>query len=587
MSRATAAPGRRAVLLGAASVGLARPAVGQGDRKILRFRPLTDLASVDPLATPSHSSVVAAQMLYDSLYALDASLTPQPQMAAGHECSDNGLTWRITLRDGLLFHDGEAVRSQDAIASIRRWSERDSVGIVLNGRTEAMRVLSDRQFEIWLTKPLPQLLFGLAHFAPFMLPEHIAATTPATTSVRDPTGSGPFVFVRDEWVSGSFAAFRRNERYVPRSEAPSLYAGGKVVNVDRVEWRTLPDPATVAAALRRNEIDWWDRAIPDLADGLRTAPGVVVERTDPFGVIGQLVFNNKLPPFDNPQLRQALLDTVDQAECAAAVVGQHPELMGTGVGLFSPGSPLANDAGLEAVTRAHDLGAARRKVAEAATRATGPPDGADRTISHERHWHDHGRAVSRRWAGRRRAVHGFRHPLQPPQPSRERRLALLRDQNSNGLTYANPALHFRLIAPVPDPKLVALREAWWDAPDRGEDLELVSRRPNQSPRVKRCRSLPAGCKHEEGQGVARGTPCSARLNLSRCFRLGHGGLDTVVPLHMALQDRGSILVKILEPGDRIICAASKTGILPCATNVCLDGLNGLVSGTADVKLTVN
>jgi len=59
---------------------------------------------------------------------------PQLQMLAGDEVSSDGLTWKMTLRDGLAFTDGEKVLPRDCIASIQRWAKRDGFGQRLMGR---------------------------------------------------------------------------------------------------------------------------------------------------------------------------------------------------------------------------------------------------------------------------------------------------------------------------------------------------------------------------------------------------------------------------------------------------------------------
>jgi peptide/nickel transport system substrate-binding protein len=64
-------------------------------------------------------------------------------------------------------------------------------------------------------------------------------------------GFGPFRFLADERVPGARAVYARNERYVPvPNGTPSGTAGPKIVNLDRVEWLTTPDPATAASALQ-------------------------------------------------------------------------------------------------------------------------------------------------------------------------------------------------------------------------------------------------------------------------------------------------------------------------------------------------
>jgi peptide/nickel transport system substrate-binding protein len=83
------------------------------------------------------------------------------------------------------------------------------------------------------------------------------------------SAAAPYKFLKDEWVSGSSAAYAKNEQYVPRQEPPSYYAGGKVVNFDRVEWKIMPDPATASAALQRGEVDWWEN--PPIIRGMTCA----------------------------------------------------------------------------------------------------------------------------------------------------------------------------------------------------------------------------------------------------------------------------------------------------------------------------
>jgi peptide/nickel transport system substrate-binding protein len=64
-------------------------------------------------------------MIYDTLFAVDANQTVQPQMVDKYTISDDKLTYTFTLRDGLLWHDGQPVTSEDCIASIKRWGAKD------------------------------------------------------------------------------------------------------------------------------------------------------------------------------------------------------------------------------------------------------------------------------------------------------------------------------------------------------------------------------------------------------------------------------------------------------------------------------
>ena len=350
----------------AAMPALARPAIARPADRTLRFIPDGDLQNPDPIWTTSNVVRIHGYMIYDTLYALDRELRPQPQMCAGHELSADQLTWRFTLRENLRFHDGEPVRAADCVASIGRWMQRDAMGQRIAASLNELATLDDKRFELRLKRPFGLMLEALAKSTVnvcFIMPERVAAT-PANIAISDFTGSGPFRFLRAEWVPGARVAYSRHDGYVPRPEPASYMAGGKKVNVERVDWNIIPDAATAAAAMQSGEQDWWMSPQSDLVDMLRKSSGVVVEMFDFIGLIGILRFNCLQPPFNNQKLRQALLPAIDQQQYMQAAFGDRTDTYRTGLGTFSLGSPLANDAGLEAVTGPQDLTRARRLAKE-------------------------------------------------------------------------------------------------------------------------------------------------------------------------------------------------------------------------------
>ncbi|MDR3537474.1 MAG: ABC transporter substrate-binding protein [Acetobacteraceae bacterium] len=356
-------PTRRAVLSGLAA-GLACPAIARAaSASVLRFVPQAAYASPDPVWTSAIVVATHAFMVWDTLYGVDIGLTPHPQMCSGHEVSADRLTWTFTLRDGLLFHDGDKVRAQDAIASIRRWAERDTFGQRLAGLTAEMVALDDARFRIRLTAPFPHMLYAFGAQNCFIMPERIART-PASEAIKEFVGSGPYRFRADQWMSGVRSVYERFQQYTPRPEPPDFLAGGKIVHFDRVEWSVQPDPGTAMAALQAGEVDWIDQPLFDLVPALKRSTGVTVQQLDPFGLIGVIELNHLQPPFDNPKLRRALLPVIDQHEYVAAVLGDQVGYAALPVGYFTAGSPMANAAGMAALTGPRDRALARRLVAE-------------------------------------------------------------------------------------------------------------------------------------------------------------------------------------------------------------------------------
>ncbi len=357
---------RRTLLKASAATfasALAAPAIAQGSAKVLRCAPEANLASIDPIWTTATVAINHGYMVYDTLFGTDLSLTPRPQMCAGHTLSDDKRTYTFTLREGLAFHDGEKVRAADCIASIDRWSKRAAWGQALGAVTQEMAVKDDNSFTLHLKKPFALTLYALGVAGCFIMPERVAKTDPFK-QITDPTGSGPFKFVKEEWVAGAKAAWVKNDKYIPRDEPADFFAGGKRVYVDRVEHIVMPDQATAAAALQTGEVDWVHVPQIDLVPMLKKSNGVTVAVHDPLGWLGIIRPNFLYPPFDNRKLLRAILPAIDQREFLAAVIGEQSDLGKYPAGFFTVGSQMANMAGMEALSGPRDIEKAKRLVAE-------------------------------------------------------------------------------------------------------------------------------------------------------------------------------------------------------------------------------
>lgn len=317
---------RRTFLKGAAAVSLAGPTLparAQGSAaSVMKFVPQANLSALDPIWTTATVTNNHGYYVYDTLFGADLAFKPQPQMAEGHEVRDDGKTWRIRLREGLVFHDGQPVRPEDCMASLKRWSQRDSYGQLLGRVVESYEKVDARSFDIKLKRSFPTMLDALAKIdtPPFIMPERHALTD-ATKQVTEVIGSGPYRFLPAEYVSGSRAAYEKFAGYKPRPEAPSRNAGGKVAHFERIEWHILPDPATAAAALMKGEVDWWERPLADLHPMLARNPDIAREATDESGRLAIMRLNHLQPPFDNPKVRAAVRMAVQQEDYMRATQG--------------------------------------------------------------------------------------------------------------------------------------------------------------------------------------------------------------------------------------------------------------------------
>ncbi len=352
----------------AATAALAMPNVlwAQSPKTVFRWVPQADLALLDPMFTTTAVTQVHAQLVFDTLYGLDAQYLPHPQMAESHTSENNGLLWTIKLREGLTFHDGSPVRANDVVASLKRWAKRDLMGRSLFLVTEELSALDDKTVQFKLTKPFPLILNALARQSGNMaciMPEALANTS-ETVALKQMNGSGPFKFVADQWISGSKVVYEKFAAYKPRKDAfaPDFTAGPKIAHVDQVRWQIIPDRATAIAALQANEVDGVEMIDSDFLPTLRADPAIkLVKRSLP--TIGVMRFNHLHAPFDNPAIRRAILASVNQTEYMTAMNGaDFPEFWNDRCGVFVPDSPMASDAGMEKLTGKRDLEKARKDI---------------------------------------------------------------------------------------------------------------------------------------------------------------------------------------------------------------------------------
>src|SRR5262249_44281235 len=156
----------------------------------------------------------------------------------------------------------------------------------------------------------------------------------------------------DQCASSSTSGCRARELfekfadYMPRSEPASWLAGGKEIISDRIEWITISDPSTAAAALQNGEIDWLELPLPDLVPALRQNRNITSDAQDRLGSNGPLFFNHLFPPSNDVRARRAFLMAMNQADYMRAYVGDD-NMWKPLPGFFPPGTPLYTEEGGE------------------------------------------------------------------------------------------------------------------------------------------------------------------------------------------------------------------------------------------------
>lgn len=331
-----------------------------------------EVVTLDPYFNTAYITRTFGFMVFDTLFAPNAKGEFKPQMVDTWTVSEDRLTWRFKLRDGLAFHDGAPVTAADCVASIKRWATRSGLGGRLMNVASSFDAVDAKTFELKLREPYGLVLDTLGTTSspsPFIMPARLAAT-PGTTQLTEIVGSGPFIYNRADHRPGDHMLLRRNPNYAARAEPPDFLAGGKVAKVDAIDIRVVPDGNTGVAALAAGELDYLQFPPFDLIEQVERNRALrLMNFTGSQMYTGQYRVNTASPPFDDPAIRRVLLRLVDQSEVLAGL-GLDKRFSQTCDAFFICGSAYETHVGTELL---HDPSIEAAKAALKATAYKGEP----------------------------------------------------------------------------------------------------------------------------------------------------------------------------------------------------------------------
>jgi peptide/nickel transport system substrate-binding protein len=172
----------------AAAMMMGAPSVrAQKDKQILRFGAEADLTVLDPVWTTAYITRNHGYLVYDTLFGTDETLRIKPQMVDRTVVSSDGMKYTFRLRDGLRWHDGKPVLSEDCVESLKRWGKKDRLGQLLMAHTAKIGTVDNKTFTLDLVEPFGLVLDALGKTGgnvPFMMPARIASTCPSSDNLR-------------------------------------------------------------------------------------------------------------------------------------------------------------------------------------------------------------------------------------------------------------------------------------------------------------------------------------------------------------------------------------------------------------------
>jgi peptide/nickel transport system substrate-binding protein len=318
--------------------------------------------SVSPLSARSQADRDLVALLFSGLVKDGPAGTLLPDLADSWTVDPSGATWTFELRADARWHDGEPVTAEDVAFTIRTLQDPGYTGPGA-GSWNDVTVQTDgpRTVAFTVANPLGGFLQAATQpIAPAHLLSGVAVDALADDPFgRRPVGSGPFALVRIDAETADLvpaAVVLPDEASAPRpspvvdslaTPAPTVRPTGAMPYLAGIQFRYFDDPASLAAAYRREEVDGASGLPSDLAGELAATPGSRMLRY-PGSTLTAVLFN--LRPnrhvFTSPALRTAFLAAIDRP----ALIGEaFAGVAGAANGPIPPTSPLFDPAAADPV----------------------------------------------------------------------------------------------------------------------------------------------------------------------------------------------------------------------------------------------
>ena len=306
---------------------------GGGGGGELVFGTASDPVVLDGALVSDGESLRAIDQMFEGLVTLKQGGTEVvPGLAESWEADAAGTSWTFTLRDGVEFHDGEPFNAEAVCFNFDRWYNfkgpfqlesatyywQTVFGGFSDRKTPSLykscEATDETTVVINLTKPSASFLGALAltNFT-FASPkalqefgadegsvdEETGFKPTGTYGTEHPTGTGPFKF--ESWTRGDRLVMVRNDDY-----------WGEKAKLERLIFRPISDNAARLQALQNGDIQGYDLVEPQDIQTIEGDDTLQILDRPAFNV-AYVGINQKMPPMDKLEVRQAIAHGLDRA----------------------------------------------------------------------------------------------------------------------------------------------------------------------------------------------------------------------------------------------------------------------------------
>ncbi len=270
--------------------------------------------SLDGMVTSSQASRNITMNMYETLFGFSEAIVPIPILAEGYTVSDDGMTYVIPLRKGVMFHNGKEMTARDVKASLERYRRVGATANLLSPVRE-IEITGEYEVTFHMVAPAPTFIesFASPRAPAVIIPEDDADADPGKTSL---VGTGPFKFV--DYVPDSHVTLERFDGYSQdgRHDGPDGFGGRKTAWIDRVTFRVITEAGARVAALEAGEVHILEAIPMPAARRLASSPDITLFENMPWA-FSVFILNAAAPPTDNLKVREAIQVGMNMEEVMA------------------------------------------------------------------------------------------------------------------------------------------------------------------------------------------------------------------------------------------------------------------------------
>ena len=328
------------LVCGALALG-SGPALAQQKGGIINVATVGEPPTLDPMVSTADLVGLITQHFYETLFTFDQNWNVTPLLAESMpDVSADGKVYTIKLRQGVTFHDGTDMTSEDVVASLKRWMELASRGKQTAGNVDKVEAVDPSTVRISLKEPYAPLLALLSfnNAAAVIMPaEKMDAT------LKEPVGTGPYKL--KERKPDQYIQLVRFDGYKPRTGEPDGYGGARKQLLDEIRFVPVPDPNTRIEGAVSGQFEYADALPVEAYDRLKSQRNVQPVLLKPFGW-PVFVMNTKQGVMANQDARTAVRTALSMEDMLAAAFGS-PEFYAVNPAMYPKSFAWHTTAGTE------------------------------------------------------------------------------------------------------------------------------------------------------------------------------------------------------------------------------------------------